>query len=491
MEYRFRHKNGDYIWVLSRGRALHDENGIVTRSLGSHTDISARKRSEEKLVFDALHDKLTGLPNRTLFNERLSRVIKRTRKDPSFLFAVLFLDLDNFKNVNDSMGHESGDELLKLFASRIQNILFDVDTLARLGGDEFALLVESLDSQQRPVEIAQRIRASLKNPFTVLDRDLYLTASIGVVIYSEEYSTSEEILRDADIAMYHAKNMGRDTVEIFNSAMRERIMRRLNLERDLRQAVARNEFYIEYQPIVDLKTSKLLAFEALLRWHHPQRGLIPPEEFIPIAEQTGLIIPIGEWVFQAACAQMKRWDRLHDYMQKVSINVNVSGKQLNRPDFPSTVTRILDATSLDPARLNIEITETVILEDNPYTFDALTSLSKLGIRFHLDDFGKGQSYLGYLQKYPLSQIKIDRSFVANLPNAKEHDLIHGIIQLAKALDMETVAEGIESKDQEAVLKYLQCDSGQGFGISVPIPADEVDKLIREQSTMAPFRFSVK
>lgn len=491
LEFRFRHKNGEYLWVLSRGRAIRNESGSITRVLGSHSDITLRKRAEERLVYDALHDSLTGLANRTLLAERLNQVIKRARKDPDYLYAILFFDLDNFKNINDSLGHDAGDEILKLFTRRVQAIVFDVDTLSRLGGDEFVLLLESLDSPQRPVEIINRIRHALDEPFQVKTRNIHLTASVGVVIGSRDYSSSEEVMRDADIAMYQAKSLGKDTFEIFNVSMREKIMKHLNLERDLRHAVHHKEFTLEYQPIIDLRTTRLLAFEALVRWSHPELGIVFPDEFIQMAEKTGLIIPIGEWVFRNACEQMKKWESIHPSVESLDININVSGKQLNHHKFYETVAEIIDTTGFDPERVNLEITETVILEDNPETLSTLTNLVKMGIKLHLDDFGKGQSYLAYLQKYPLSDIKIDRSFVANLPNSREQGLIRGIIQLAKALEITTIAEGIESKDQETILKSLECDGGQGFGISMPLSAVAVEHLLRGQSGSDSYYFPVK
>ncbi|MBE0683025.1 MAG: EAL domain-containing protein [Anaerolineales bacterium] len=480
MEYRFRHKNGTYIWVLTRGRSNYDAHGTLLRTIGSHTDITTRKEAEEKLSFDALHDHLTGLSNRALFNEKLNQVIKLAKKDSSLLYAVLFLDLDDFKDINDSMGHEAGDEVLKHFSLRILSVLFEVDTLARLGGDEFVILLESLDSPQRPLEVVQRIQETLNKPFFIHDSNIYLTVSTGVVIGAQEYSSSDEIMRDADIAMYHAKSLGKNTFEIFNINMREQILNRLNLERELRQAIQNKEFLVEYQPITDLNTTKLLGFEALVRWNHPRRGLILPGEFIPIAEQTGLILPIGEWVFETACRQMKAWEEKYPSTKALTISINVSGKQLNHARFYKTVAELLEDVKLEPRRVNLEITETSILEDNPETHNSLMELAKLGLNLQLDDFGTGQSSLSHLQKYPLSEIKIDRSFVALIDKKREYGLVNGIIQLARALELKTIAEGIESKKQEETLKSLNCDSGQGFGIHTPVSADRIDSLLREQ-----------
>lgn len=491
VEYQFRHRNNNYIWVLSRGRAIHDKHGIPIRSVGSHTNITSRKQAEEKLSFDALHDVLTGLANRALFNEKLSQVIKYAKRDPSLLYAVLFLDLDNFKDINDSMGHNAGDEILKEFTTCLKSVLFDVDTLARLGGDEFVILLESLDSPQRPIDIVHRIRNTLIQPFTIDNADIYLTTSIGVLIGTQEYTSPEEILRDADIAMYHAKNLGRDTFEIFNAGMREQIMNRVDLERDLRQAIQNEEFFLEYQPITHLNTSRLRGFEALIRWNHPSRGLIFPAEFIPIAEQTGLIIPIGEWVFRTACRQLQEWEIKYPSVKYLTISINVSGKQLTHANFRETVESIMTSTNLDPHRINLEITETVILEDNPDTYNTLVSLAHRGFHLQLDDFGKGQSSLGYLQKYPLSELKIDRSFVSLLQNKREYGLIQGIIQLASALELGTVAEGIESIEQEATLKSLDCTSGQGFGISKPVSAGRIDEMLKEQDGNSTYIFPVK
>lgn len=480
IEYRFRHKNGNYIWVLSRGRPNRDDNGNILRTIGSHTDITSRRQAEEKLSFDALHDTLTGLANRALFNEKLNQIIKYAKKDPSLLFAVLFLDLDHFKDINDSMGHEAGDLVLKQFAQRVQSVLFDVDTLARLGGDEFVILLETLDSPQRPINVIRRIKDSINQPFNINVSKIYLTVSIGVVIATWEYNSSDEIMRDADIAMYHAKGKGRDTFEIFNNDMRARILNRLNLERELRQAIYNSEFFLEYQPITNLSTSTLLGFEALIRWNHPDRGVIPPAEFISLAEQTGLIIQIGEWVFRTACIQMKEWEIKYPTTKQLTMSINVSGKQLNHARFYKTVAEILEEIDIKPNRINLEITETVILEDNPETHNALMSLSQQGFKLQLDDFGTGQSSLGYLQKYPLSDIKIDRTFVSHINQKREYGLINGIIQLAKALELNTIAEGIETKEQATALKSLKCDSGQGFGISTPAPGHVIDQFFQKQ-----------
>lgn len=490
VEYRFRHKNGEYIWVLSRGRPTYDKSGILIRSVGSHSDITSRRHVEEKLSFDALHDDLTGLANRALFNEKVSQVIKYAKRNSSLVYAVLFLDIDNFKDINDSMGHKAGDEILKQFALRLQSILFDVDTLARLGGDEFVVLLDSLDATQRAIDIVHRIKESLNKPFQIHNSSLYLTASIGVVIGAQEYTSSEEVLRDSDIAMYHAKNLGKNTFEIFNNSMREEIMKRLELEHDLRRGISNQEFTLVYQPIVNLKTSRLLGFEALIRWNHPDRGLIPPGEFIPIAEQTGLIIPIGEWVFKTACEQMRDWEMKFPAVKRLTISINVSGKQLNYKRFYETVDAILKNTNFDPTRINLEITETVILEDNPDTYHTLMSLTQKGMKLQLDDFGKGQSSLGYIQKYSLSDIKIDRSFVSLIHKKREHGLVKGIIQLARALEINTIAEGIELIEQEAILKSLHCDHGQGFGISIPIPAHEIDSLFQKQASASVIFFPV-
>jgi diguanylate cyclase (GGDEF)-like protein/PAS domain S-box-containing protein len=481
VDYRFKHKKGHYIWVMSRGIPIYDDNNTLIRTVGSHTDITDRKQAEQELEHNALHDLLTGLANRYLFNEKVEHSIKFARKNPNYRFAVLFLDMDNFKDVNDSMGHDAGDELLKQFASRLESSLFDLDTVARLGGDEFVILLEGLDDVQRPIGIVQRIKKTIEKPFTINETEIVLTVSIGIVIGTSRYSTAEEVLRDADIAMYHAKNAGRNTFEIFNPSMREQILDRLNLERELRMALYNEEFHLEYQPITDLNSNQLLGFEALIRWQHPERGLVSPRDFIPIAEQSGLIVPIGNWVFKTACSQLSEWDEKFPALGHLTMNVNISEKQITHSNFFSSVCKILELSKLEPARINLEITENVVLQSDPEIREILINLVELGVNLQLDDFGTGQSSLGYLRRFPLSTIKIDQSFTNHLDETQDLDLIRGIIQLARALKLKTVAEGIETRKQASTLRALQCDQGQGFGISKPEFAQEIEKMLINQA----------
>ena len=467
-EHRILHKNGSYRWVLSRGIVLHAKNGDATRMAGSLTDITDSKA----------YDVLTGLPNRVLFTERLIRSIEQTRSKPSNLFAVLFVDLDRFKVVNDSLGHLVGDQLLvgvtkRLGLSvRVEKLGRGEDIIARLGGDEFAILLTNLDRQADAVTIADRIQQDIHDPFSLEGREVYTTASIGIAISDAHYRTPEEILRDADTAMYRAKALGGARCVVFDAVMRANAIDRLDLENDLRKALERNELAVYYQPKMNLATEKIIGFEALIRWQHPTRGLVLPGKFIPLAEETGLIVPIGLWILREACLTLKKWHTQVSTDPPVEGSVNVSVKQFQQAGFVEDVARILEETELNPSTLQLEITESVLMDDAGFATSILYRLKALGIGLKIDDFGTGYSCLNYLHQLPFDSLKIDRSFVVNMTKDKSSaDVVHTILTLARNLTLQVIAEGIETEEQLEHLKSLGCIYGQGFYFSEPLPKD--------------------
>lgn len=479
-EYRMLHQDGSYRWMLCRGLAVYATNGKVSRIAGSLTDITSRKRTEKQLLHDALHDALTDLPNRALFMDRLERSLERHKRNPTYLFAVLFLDLDRFKIVNDSLGHVVGNHLLIEISRRLQACIRSEDTVARLGGDEFVILLEAIDCPSDATRVAERIHQELAQPFNFNQHEMFVTVSIGIALTSKEYEQPEEILRDADTAMYRAKALGKSRYELFDTSMHTHAMALLQLETDLRYAIERQEFELHYQPIVALKTDRLSGFEALVRWRHPQRGLVSPGAFIPMAEETGLINPIGWWVLQAACQQMQDWQQKFSMQPPLTISVNLSGKQLTQSDAVARVEQILQTTGLNPAALKLEITESSIMENAESTVARLQQLKALGIQLSIDDFGTGYSSLSYLYRFPIDTLKIDRSFINTMDVELEKlELVRTIATLAWNLNMNVVAEGVENDNQLDYLKSLGCEYAQGYLFSKPI-----DQVATEQFILA-------
>jgi diguanylate cyclase (GGDEF)-like protein/PAS domain S-box-containing protein len=478
VEHRIRHADGRYLWMLSRGAAIRDASRKATRMAGSQTDITARKETEQQLLRDALHDGLTGLPNRVLFTDRLERSIARLARDTNHHFAVLFLDMDRFKVINDSIGHAVGDQLLLEFAHRISACLRPSDTFARLGGDEFTILLEDPKEPYDAVAVANRILQSLKKPFTLEAHEVYVTASIGIAASSTGYSRPQDVLRDADTAMYRAKATGKSRHQIFDTAMHARAMQVLQTENDLRRAIDRNEFELHYQPILQIDPRRIRGFEALLRWRHPQLGLIAPAEFIPIAEETGLIIPIGQWVLLEGCKQAAAWLEMFPE-HPLDININLSGKQFSQSDLVEQVVGVLRQTKLAANHLILEITESVVMENPETTVAMLLRLKDLGIQLNIDDFGTGYSSLAYLQRFPVDTMKIDRSFVARIGLDPENvEIVRTIVALAHNLNMKVTAEGIETEEQLAQLQQLQCENAQGYFLSRPMDSSAATELLR-------------
>lgn len=443
-------------------------------------ELMERKRAEQKLAHDALHDALTGLPNRALFHDRLWHTIRRTSRHPDSKFAVLFLDLDRFKWVNDSLGHLVGDELLIAVARRLDACLRPGDTAARFGGDEFAILLEDLSSPDDTTRAAERIHEQLAKAFMLEGHTLAMSASIGIALSSLEYQQPEEMLRDADTAMYRAKALGKARHEVFDPKMHAHALARLWLENDLRWALERQEFVLHYQPIISLLGGKIVGVEALLRWQHPRRGLIGPTEFIPIAEETGLIVPIGEWVLRTACTQAKRW---HDAgLPAVSVAVNLSARQLRHPNINTVISKILVETGLDPKCLELELTESSLMEDVVETTSALKELDALGVCLSIDDFGTGYSSLSYLKRFPISNLKIDRSFVRDITtNPNDAAIATAIIAMAHHMNLHVTAEGIETSEQLAFLRPYHCDGMQGHLFSAAVSAAAAEALLRNQA----------
>jgi diguanylate cyclase (GGDEF)-like protein/PAS domain S-box-containing protein len=481
VEHRMMHKDGSYRWMLSRGVAQRGERGTAVRMAGSQTDITSSKA----------FDPLTGLPNRMLFHDRLGACLERAAQEPEYPFAVLLLDLDRFKVINDSLGHTAGDELLIHVAQRLRSAVRNAsppgtvvrvdtqDLIARMGGDEFAILLENVDAGGA-IRIAERIHDSIHASFKLETKEVFTTASIGIAPGSSSYRTPVEILRDADTALYQAKSLGRSRFEVFDAGMRAQAVARLDLESDLRRAVDNQEFVLYYQPKVKLKTNRIVGVEALIRWRHPERGLVPPDEFISLAEETGLIVPIGLWVMREACAAMHRWQAEFPWEPPLEVSVNVSVRQFREPDLLARIAAILAETQLDPATLQLEITESVLMDDLDVVASLLDRLKTLGVGLKIDDFGTGYASLKCLSRLPFDVLKIDRSFVVGMSdNDGTGGTVRAILLLAENLGMEVVAEGIEKKEQLVELQSLHCDYGQGYYFSPPLEPEALRELMRK------------
>ncbi|MCI0411207.1 EAL domain-containing protein [bacterium] len=521
-EHRIIHKDETYRWMLSRGLAVRNTYGKPYRMAGSQTDITDRKRAEEQLLHDAFHDSLTGLPNRALFLDRLGGVITRAaahakrRKD--YLFAVLFLDLDRFKVVNDSLGHTIGDRLLVALSHRLLSLLRPGDTVARLGGDEFAILLDDIKDISDATRIADRIQKELTLPFHLEGHEVFTTASIGIalsgtqdnrardtlldaetlILGSEQreflgvasapavsgviaYDHPEDLLRDADTAMYRAKALGKARYEMFDQAMHARILSLLVLETDLRRAFDRKEILVYYQPILSLESGRIMGFEALARWQHVHRGLIEPTDFIPLAEETGLILPLGEQVLRKACRQLKQWQKQFNGYPPLYMSVNVSVKQFSQPHLIEMIDQILQETKLEPNCLRLEITESLIMENPESVTSMLFLLRSLGVQLTIDDFGTGYSSLSCLHRFPINTLKIDKSFVAGMSSDTENvEIVKTITTLAHHLQMDVVAEGVESEMQVLQLRSLRCEAAQGFYFSHPLDTEDARKFLEMQ-----------
>ncbi len=441
-------------------------------------DITERRRAEEQLLHDAFHDSLTKLPNRALFIDHLKLAVNHCRRRKNHLFAVLFIDLDRFKVVNDSLGHVVGDEVLIATARRLESCLRDGDTIARLGGDEFTILLDGIKDNDDAHRVAERVQEVLSEPYKLGGREFFVTASVGIKYFGDEDEQPEDLLRDADTAMYCAKTLGKAQYQVFDSKMHKHAVTRLQIESDLRRAVERDEIHVNYQPIVSLQTGRISGFEALARWHHPERGLILPSEFIPVAEETGVIMQIDLSVLRQACRQMHAWHDALPLTKQMKVSVNLSCRQFMQPTIVSNVMAILRETGLDPRSLKLEITESVMMERGVDAMGVLEQLSQAGIELSLDDFGTGYSSLSYIHRFPVSTLKIDQSFIKRIGGEQNGEIVRAVVALARNLGMEVVAEGIETVVQLDQLKALNCEQGQGYYFSSPVDAESATELIQ-------------
>jgi diguanylate cyclase (GGDEF)-like protein len=456
-------------------RHVAELNRYVEKLEGTSKEL---KESREHFRHAAFHDVLTGLPNRSLFSEHLRIALERARQNEEYLFCVLFLDLDRFKNINDSLGHPCGDELLILVARRLEGCIRQTDMVARFGGDEFAILLDAIENPSDAIRVAEKVQQEISAPFKLHNQDAVTTASIGVALSTSDYSEAEDMIRDADTAMYRAKDQGKARYEIFDTAMHTRAVTLLRLESDLRRALQREELCVYYQPIVSIASGELQGFEALVRWQHPERGLISPDQFIAVAEETGLILSLGLSVLREACRQLRTWQQRSLSDRNLTISVNLSAKQLSQSDLIEKVEQVLTESGIDPWQLKLEITETVVMENAELAAITLARLRGLGVRLSIDDFGTGYSSLSYLNRFPVDTLKIDRSFITTLKQGDENvEIVKTIVMLAGNLGMQVIAEGIETADQLQQLRLLKCQYGQGYLFSKPLAATDADMFL--------------
>jgi diguanylate cyclase (GGDEF)-like protein/PAS domain S-box-containing protein len=480
LEVRHQRRDGGPVWALWNVARYQDPSDEQVYLLLQLQDITERRQSEEKLRHDAFHDPLTGLPNRALFADHVKLTIARAKRAPQRHFAILFCDLDRFKVINDSLGHMVGDQLLAEVARRLEKCLREGDTVARVGGDEFTILLEDLDNEAEAEEVANRIQAEVTAPILLDGREVYTTMSIGLVTGNGDSRDPEDLLRDADTAMYRAKSLGKARHVIFDQTMHASAINLLQIETDLRKALDKGQFFLQYQPIVSLDDFRVCGFEALIRWHHPERGLISPLDFIPIAEDTGQILAIGEWALNEACRQMHRWETAYPVAAPLFISVNLSCKQFNHPLLIEQVADVIKRTRISPRRLKLEITESAVMDNIDSATSMLRQLRDIGVQLAIDDFGTGYSSLSYLHKFPIDTLKIDRSFVTRMAENPENiEIVRTIILLAQVLGMDVIAEGVETKEQLKILRDLKCEYGQGYYFSRPATAPDVEKIIIE------------
>ncbi|MGH2367961.1 MAG: putative bifunctional diguanylate cyclase/phosphodiesterase [Chloroflexota bacterium] len=493
-EWRLRHQQGAWRQIEAVGNNLLSDPNVCGLVLNTR-DVSERRALEEQLAHQAFHDPLTNLANRALFRNRVEHALARAGRHDGCV-AVLFLDLDNFKNVNDSLGHAAGDQLLLAVAERIRGEVRPGDTAARLGGDEFAILLEQARHIGDPAHVADRVIESLRAPIPLDGKDVFVGASVGIAVNDARDEQAEDLLRNADVAMYMAKSLGKGQYIIFEPSMHAVALERLALAADLRRAVERQEFTLRYQPIAVLETGRIAGVEALVRWQHPEHGLLAPDTFIPLAEETGLIVPIGRWVLQQACRQMAQWREALPPDRSLTMSVNLSARQLQQPGLVEEVGHVLRQTGLDPQDLTLEMTETTLMEDTEVTIPRLQALRSLGVRLAIDDFGTGYSSLSYLRRFPIDILKIDRSFVEGVGSGTEQGaLVQTIIALGETLRLRTVAEGIEGAEQLDALRALGCDLGQGYYLAKPLDAAEVSALLlpptcRDESSSAELAYAL-
>lgn len=493
--YRIRHKSGDYIWFETLSKSIKGEDNQVIKLQTTSRNVTERIKAQQQLRYDALHDGLTGLPNRSLLTERLELAINRSRRLDTYHYAILFLDLDRFKVINDSLGHLAGDQLLIIVAQKLKSHLRDIDLVARLGGDEFVILLEDVSGVEKALQVTERILTDLQNPIYINDSEVVVSTSVGIVLGTKHYHQATDLIRDADIAMYRAKAASKGSYKVFNVEMHTQAVNRLTLETDIRKALEREEFFVYYQPIMEisdngvmspdsleslgLETNRLIGFEALLRWQHPTRGLVNPEEFIPMAEETGLIVPIDSWILRTACQQLAVWKNQFPHRLPLKMSINLSAQDLRQSNLLTEIDRVLATTGLTGADLTLEITESMLIENISKTISLLKQFKEREIQISIDDFGTGYSSLNYLHRLPANNLKIDRSFVGQMAQGnRNYQVVSTIIALSNQLGLAVVAEGIETSQQLQWLKDLGCEFGQGYFFSKPLQKEMVELILQ-------------
>lgn len=477
LEVRIRRRDGRVLWCLLSLAERQSPDGFMPGYQGIIHDITDRKRAEERLLYNAYHDVLTGLPNRALFEDRLDRALARWRRHPEQRFAVLFMDLNRFKVVNDSLGHSAGDELLRKVGEIVSECLREDDTVARFGGDEFAILVDCVDSKAEAILVAERIHARLETPVPIAGHSVFTSCSIGIALADVESTRPEDLLRNADLAMYRAKADGPSRYSIYTSGMHSVAVSLMELDMELHQAIRNQEFVLHYQPIYSLKDNQIRGFEALVRWQNPRRGLLMPQEFLPLAEDTGMILPIGKWVLREVCQQLAAWQRLFADQRMPFISLNISGMQLKQAGFVAETAAVLREARVNPANIMFELTETSLLHNPESCAVSITKLRSVGVRFCIDDFGTGYSSLSYLHRLPINGLKIDRSFISGLDRGEGTELVSTIVSLARNLGIYAVAEGVETEAQLTSVRALGPKYVQGFLLSMPLEAREAGRIV--------------
>jgi diguanylate cyclase (GGDEF)-like protein len=478
-EHRVQTSTGAYRWMQCRGIAVRDADGTATRVAGSQTDVTGRREAQDRLEHAACHDALTNLPNRSAFMRELARVLARAKRMSDYRYAVLFVDVDRFKLVNDSLGHLVGDQLLKSVSHKLATCLRTADVLARLGGDEFTILLDGITGIDDVEFVADRVQSLFREPMRLDNsREIFVTTSIGIAVGASHYDHPEELLRDADTAMYRAKALGKACHVVFEQRMRDHAVVRLNLETELRRAIDNNELKLVYQPVIALNSGALAGFEALLRWERPGGEMIPPSEFIPLAEETGVIVPLGTWVLGEACRQAAVWQRQYHQDQPLTMSVNISPRQLMQPGIVDAVSQMLRKHSLAHGTLALEITESALAEDAATAMRVIKDLKTLPVQLLLDDFGTGYSSLGHLHRFPVDTVKIDRSFLAKDPlDPTGSNVLAAVVSLAQNLGKGVIVEGIETADQVDRILKLRCPHAQGFYFSRPVDAQDASALV--------------